>query len=58
MRWPPSTGSAPLFASLDGTPLAVLYATDDQFEDGTPEEALREAVRDIADSAVAAAGGT
>ncbi len=49
-------GFRPLFASLGGAPLAVLYATDDQFEEGRPGESLREAVRDIADAAVSAAG--
>ena len=26
----------PLFASLDGVPIAGVYATDDQFADGQP----------------------
>jgi FMN reductase len=49
-------GFRPLFASLEGTPLAVLYATDDQFEDDRPNEALSQQLHDMADLAVAAAG--
>ena len=49
-------GLRPLFASLEGTPLAVLYATDEQFEDGRPNETLSQQLHDIADRAVAAAG--
>ena len=49
-------GFRPLFASLEGVPLSVIYATDDEFEDGDPNAALRERVRNVADAAVAAAG--
>lgn len=49
-------GFRPLFASLGGVPLAVLYATDDEFEAGEPCAGLRERVRNVADAAVAAAG--
>jgi FMN reductase len=49
-------GFRPLFASLGGNPLAVLYTTDDMFEDGAPCAQLRERLRDVADAAVAAAG--
>jgi FMN reductase len=49
-------GFRPLFASLEGTPLAVLYATDEQFEDGRPNEALSQQLHDIADHVVAVAG--
>jgi FMN reductase len=50
-------GFRPLFSSLEGLPLAVLYAMDDQFEDGGPGETLRQALRDIADRAVSATAG-
>jgi FMN reductase len=49
-------GLRPLFASLEGVPFAVVYATDDEFEEGEPNAALRERVRNVADAAVAAAG--
>jgi len=41
-------GLRPLFASLDGIPVAGVYATDDQFAEGQPAEALRRRVRDVA----------
>ena len=47
-------GFRPLFASLEGLPLLVLYATDSEFEDGQPNAALSEKLQDIADRAVAA----
>ena len=34
-------GFRPLFASLEGLPVAVLYATDAEFVDGIPSEDLR-----------------
>jgi FMN reductase len=43
-------GFRPLFASLDGIPLAVLYATDGEFEDGRPGAALLERLGGIAGS--------
>jgi FMN reductase len=49
-------GFRPLFASLEGTPMAVLYATDEQFEGSEPNAALRERIHGIADAAVGAAG--
>lgn len=49
-------GFRPLFASLDGTPLAVLYATDTEFTDGAPNEALVARVREITAGAVRAIG--
>jgi FMN reductase len=49
-------GFRPLFASLEGLPLAVLYATDAEFEAGHPNAQLSERLRDIADRAVRAAG--
>lgn len=33
-------GLRPLFMSLDGIPLAGIYATDDEFSDGTPSAEL------------------
>jgi FMN reductase len=33
-------GFRPLFASLDGLPIAVLYATDAEFLDGAPDDDL------------------
>ncbi len=49
-------GFRPLFASLEGTPQAVLYATDYEFEGSEPCAELKEKVRNIADAAVGAAG--
>lgn len=48
-------GFRPLFASLDGVTAAVLYATDDEFEDGRPKEALLERLRGVASAARALA---
>lgn len=50
-------GFRPLFASLDGVPFAVLYATDEQFADGQPNADLTERVRALASDAVRRAGG-
>jgi FMN reductase len=44
-------GFRPLFASLDGFPSTVLYATDDEFDDGRPDAGLAGRLR----AAVAAA---
>lgn len=49
-------GFRPLFASLEGVPQAVIYATDDEFEGGEPNAVLREKIGNIADAAIAAAG--
>jgi FMN reductase len=37
-------GFRPLFASLDGVPVTVLYATDAEFVNGAPNPPLRERV--------------
>ncbi len=37
-------GFRPLFASLDGVPVAVLYATDGEFEEGVPLSSLLERI--------------
>jgi FMN reductase len=44
-------GFRPLFASLDGLPLSVLYATDDEFAEGQPDGRLTGRVRDLAATA-------
>lgn len=49
-------GFRPLFASLDGVPLSVLYATDAEFVEGAPNEELVGRVRIVAVAAVRAAG--
>jgi FMN reductase len=41
-------GFRPLFASLNGLPVAVLYATDAEFADGAPGPALVERVEELA----------
>lgn len=41
-------GLRPLFASLEGVPIAGVYATDEQFEDGKPVEALTRRINDVA----------
>ncbi|HEV8574045.1 MAG TPA: NAD(P)H-dependent oxidoreductase [Dehalococcoidia bacterium] len=41
-------GLRPLFMSLDGIPLAGVYATDDEFSDGEPSLDLTERVRGLA----------
>ncbi|TMB99358.1 MAG: hypothetical protein E6J42_03810 [Chloroflexi bacterium] len=43
----PEYGLRPLFASLDCITSAVLYARDDEFENGVPGEALTERVRSV-----------
>lgn len=49
-------GLRPLFMSLDGIPLAGVYATDAEFEDGVPSKALLERVKAVAAAALHAAG--
>jgi FMN reductase len=46
-------GLRPLFASLEGVPIAGVYATDEQFEDGKPAEALERRIKDVAMAAKA-----
>ena len=48
-------GMRPLFASLDGVPIAGVYATDAQFTDGAPDEALAARVHLVAAHALALA---
>ncbi len=50
-------GMRPLFASLDGVPIAGVYATDDQFVDGQPIEKLTARIEAVAASAIAHARG-
>ena len=45
----------PLFASLDGVPIAGVYATDDQFVEGQPAEKLRARIETVASAALALA---
>jgi FMN reductase len=45
-------GFRPLFASLDGVPLAVLYATDAEFDEGMPGAGLLEQVKRIVGAVV------
>ena len=44
-------GLKPLFASLGGTPIDGVYATDDQFADGAPNEKLLARIEAVAASA-------
>jgi FMN reductase len=44
-------GLRPLFASLGGLPLAVLYVTDEEFTDGVPIEAVLGQLHQIASDA-------
>jgi FMN reductase len=48
-------GMRPLFTSLDGVPVAGVYATDAQFSDGAPDEPLAARVHLVAARAVALA---
>jgi len=48
-------GLRPLFASLDGVPIAGVYATDDQFTDGRPSDRLLARIDQVAAAAVALA---
>jgi FMN reductase len=45
-------GMRPLFASLEGVPIAGVYATDDQFADGQPSERLLARIDMVAGHAV------
>jgi FMN reductase len=45
-------GLRPLFASLDGQSIAGVYATDAEFAEGAPNDALRERIERAADEAV------
>jgi FMN reductase len=49
----PEYGLRPLFMSLDGIPLAGVYAIDAEFVDGTPNAELAAKVESIAAGAVA-----
>jgi FMN reductase len=48
-------GMRPLFASLDGAPVAGVYATDDQFAEGEPAAKLLARIEAVAASALALA---
>ncbi len=53
-------GMKPLFASLDGVAIAGVYATDEQFTDGAPDEKLLARINSVALTAATlarAAGG-
>ena len=45
-------GMRPLFASLDGLPIAGVYATDDQFVEGQPIEKLVARIESVARAAL------
>jgi FMN reductase len=49
-------GMRPLFDSLEGLPIAGVYATDDQFADGQPTEKLTARVEHVATLALTLAG--
>jgi FMN reductase len=51
-------GLRPLFTSLDGTPVAGVYATDDQFADGKPDRAVVQRIDHLALGAVTLAGAS
>jgi FMN reductase len=53
----PEYGMRGLFASLDGVPAFVLYATDAEFRDGEPSDALSERIARMAEQAVQLARG-
>jgi len=52
----PEYGLRPLFASLDGVPVATLYARDDEFAEGAPSEALIERLEAVAMEVVGMVG--
>ena len=52
----PDYGLRPLFASLEGIPVAGIYATDDEFVEGVPSARLLEWVTELADRAIALTG--
>jgi len=45
-------GFRPLFASLGGVPVVVLYATDAEFEDGVPNYGLLTRLQQVADAVI------
>lgn len=49
-------GLRPLFMSLEGVPLAGIYATDDEFTEGAPSADLVERVEDVAEEVAGMAG--
>jgi FMN reductase len=51
-------GLKPLFASLEGAPIDGVYATDDQFADGAPNEKLLARIEHVATAAIARAQST
>jgi FMN reductase len=51
-------GLRPLFASLDGLPIAGVYATDDQFVEGHPIEKLIARIERVAQAAVTLAASS
>jgi len=53
----PDYGMRALFASLDGVPASVLYATDAEFTDGNPSDALAERLARMAERAMQLARG-
>lgn len=50
-------GLKPLFASLEGVPISGVYATDDKFIEGRPDEALAARIALVARTALALARG-
>lgn len=52
----PEYGLRPLFMSLDGLPLAGVYATDAEFIDGAPNAELSAQVASVAETALGLAG--
>ena len=50
-------GLKPLCASLEGLPIDGVYATDDQFIDGAPNEKLLARIEHVASMALAQARG-
>jgi FMN reductase len=53
----PEYGMRALFSSLDGLPALVIYATDDEFSEGVPSDALAARVAQAAEQAVQLARG-
>jgi FMN reductase len=50
-------GLRPLFMSLDGVPLAGIYATDDEFVEGEPVPPLVERVNTVAEDVIGMLAG-
>ena len=50
-------GLRPLFMSLDGLPLAGIFATDDEFPEGEPVPALVERVNTVAEDVIGMLAG-